>query len=110
MTLKVNGKTRVSTNYNTIYHCRTGSNSRSAWSFPRILAWLGGMNIRVEPGYLIGSGTVGNGCIAEFAAHMDAVTGAVVAPAEYDWLGDGDVITMEAVGLGTLENTVRRPA
>ncbi|HEY9784167.1 MAG TPA: fumarylacetoacetate hydrolase family protein, partial [Candidatus Obscuribacterales bacterium] len=75
--------------------------------FPRILSWLGQQNIAVHPGYVIGSGTIGNGCIAEFTAKIDPKSGQEVEAAKYPWLKDGDVVTMEAKGIGILENTVK---
>ena len=107
MVLKVNGEERSSTNYNTLYHTHPQSGAKQAWSFPRIMAWLGAQNIGLEAGYLMGSGTVGNGCIAEFAAKMDPETGKEIAPAKYAWLKDGDSISMDVEGIGCLENKVK---
>jgi len=106
MILKINGEERSRSNYNTIYHTNP-SGQKAAWSFPRVMAWLGQQNIAMHPGYILGSGTVGNGCIAEFSAKMDPKTGDVLEPAVYPWLKEGDVITMEVEGIGTLENKVR---
>lgn len=61
----------------------------------------------VHPGYLLGSGTIGDGCIAEFSAKIDPQTGQELTPAQFTWLKDGDVVTMEAAGIGVLENKVR---
>ena len=94
MQLKFNGEVRCTSNYNTVY-----------WSFSKILAFLAGENIGVFPNDILGSGTVGNGCIAEFTAKM--VDGKEVEPAKYPWLKDGDVIEMTAEGIGTLKSTVR---
>ncbi|HEY9718344.1 MAG TPA: fumarylacetoacetate hydrolase family protein [Trichormus sp.] len=107
MILHVNGKERSRTNYNTLYHTHPTSGQKAAWSFPRIFTFLGSENIAVHPGYLFGSGTVGNGCIAEFMAKVDPVTGQELAPATYPWLQDGDIVTMEVKGIGVLENKVR---
>jgi 2-keto-4-pentenoate hydratase/2-oxohepta-3-ene-1,7-dioic acid hydratase in catechol pathway len=71
------------------------------------MSWLGQQNISVQPGYVIGSGTIGNGCIAEFAAMVDPKTGAITDPAKYPWLKDGDVVRFEAEGIGVLENKVK---
>jgi len=106
MILTINGKERSRSNYNSLYHTHPTSGEKSAWSFSRIFAWLGKQNISIQPGYLFGSGTVGNGCIAEFMATHDA-TGAEVTPAVYPWLQDGDTVTMEVAGIGVLENKVR---
>jgi 2-keto-4-pentenoate hydratase/2-oxohepta-3-ene-1,7-dioic acid hydratase in catechol pathway len=106
MTLTVNGEVRSQTNYETLYHTHPDTGEKGAWSFPRIFTFLGTQNISVQPGYLFGSGTVGNGCIAEFMAKLDPKTGAEISPAKYPWLKDGDVVKMEADGLGILENKV----
>lgn len=107
MILKVNGEERSSTNYNTLYHTHPQTKAKQAWSYPRIMAWLGAQNIGVEPGYVIGSGTVGNGCIAEFSAKMDPETGKELAPAKFGWLKDGDTVSMDVEGIGVLENKVK---
>ncbi len=105
--LKVNGQERSKTNYTSLYHTHPSSGNKQAWSFPRIISWLGQQDIAVLPGYIIGSGTVGNGCIAEFAAKMDPKTNEVLEPATYPWLKAGDVVTLEAQGIGVLENKIR---
>ncbi len=110
MILKVNGQERSRSNYNTLYHTHPTTQKRAAWSFPRIMAWLGQQNITLYEGYILGSGTVGNGCIAEFCAKIDPKTGDVIEPATYPWLKEGDVVTMEAQGIGVLENKVRIPS
>ncbi len=107
MVLTVNGEERNRTNYNTIYHTNPNTKERGAWAFPRIMHWLGEQNIMVHAGYVLGSGTVGSGCIAEFAAKMDPNTGKEIAPASYPWLKEGDVVRMEVQGIGVLENKVR---
>ena len=107
MILRVNGQERSRSNYQTIYHKHPKTGEKQAWSFPRVMEWLGQQNIAVQPGYIIGSGTIGDGCIAEFSAKLDPKTGAELQPATYPWLKDGDVITMEAAGIGVLENKVR---
>jgi fumarylacetoacetate (FAA) hydrolase len=110
MVLTVNGDERNRTNYNTLYHTHPGTKERAAWSFPRLMAWLGKQNIHLHAGYILGSGTVGSGCIAEFSAKIDPNTGKELAPASYPWLKDGDVVRMEVAGIGVLENKVRVPA
>lgn len=107
LSLKVNGEERSSSNYRTLYHTHPTTGKRGAWSFPRLFAWLGQQNIALQPGYLFGSGTVGNGCIAEFMAKLDPVTGAELEPAKFPWLKDGDTVSMEAAGIGVLSNKVR---
>lgn len=107
MVAKVNGEERCNSNYNTLYHTHPQTKKKAAWSFPRLITFLGRQNIAVHPGYVLGSGTVGNGCIAEFSAKMNAETGEVIEPAKYPWLKDGDVVTLEAKGIGKLENKIR---
>lgn len=107
MVLTVNGEERSRSNYQTLYHTHPATGEKKAWSFPRIIAWLGQENISVHPGYIIGSGTVGNGCIAEFSAKIDPATGNELSPAKYTWLKDGDVVSMDASGIGVLENKVK---
>lgn len=109
MVLTVNGEERNRTNYNTLYHEHPTTKKRAAWSFPRIMSWLGQQNIWMHAGYVIGSGTVGSGCIAEFTSKKDADTGKEITPARYPWLKDGDVVRMEAAGIGVLENKVKIP-
>jgi 2-keto-4-pentenoate hydratase/2-oxohepta-3-ene-1,7-dioic acid hydratase in catechol pathway len=105
--LVVNGEERNNSNYQSLYHVHPQTKEKQAWSFPRIMTWLGEQNISVQPGYILGSGTVGNGCIAEFAAKVDAQTNETIEPAKYPWLKDGDVVRLEAEGIGTLENKVK---
>lgn len=83
MRLTVNGELRCESNYNTVY-----------WSFPKILSFLANENIAVFPGDVLGSGTIGDGCIAEFTP-------------DYPWLKEGDEIVMEAEGIGRLQNWVK---
>ncbi len=106
MTLTVNGEVRSQSNYETLYHTHPESGKKAAWSFPRIFTFLGNENIALQPGYLFGSGTVGNGCIAEFMAKVDPKTGEEITPAKYPWLKNGDTVKMEVEGLGVLENKV----
>jgi 2-keto-4-pentenoate hydratase/2-oxohepta-3-ene-1,7-dioic acid hydratase in catechol pathway len=107
MTLRVNGKERCKSNYNSLYHTHPKTGAKQAWSFPRLISFLGQHNIAVQPGYIIGSGSIGNGCIAETMAKMDPNTGEEIEPALYPWLKDADVVELEAEGIGILENKVR---
>ncbi len=110
MALFVNGEERSRRNYNSLYHTHPGNSKKQAWSFPRIIAWLGQENISVHPGYVLGSGTVGNGCIAEFSAKIDPTTGETLQAAKFPWLKDGDVVGMEVEKIGALESKVRIPS
>lgn len=107
MTLKFNGKERSKSNFQSLYHVHPQTGAKQAWSFPRLMQFLGSQNISLYPGYILGSGTIGNGCIAEFMAKVDAKTGQELEPALYPWLKDGDVVEFEAEGIGTLVNKVR---
>jgi 2-keto-4-pentenoate hydratase/2-oxohepta-3-ene-1,7-dioic acid hydratase in catechol pathway len=107
MRLRVNGEERCNSNFQSLYHTHPKTGKRAAWSFPRLFKFMGDHNIAVQPGYLIGSGTVGDGCIGEFSAKIDPSTGAVLSPARYEWLKDGDTIELDAEGIGTLRNTIR---
>lgn len=50
--------------------------------------------VTLYPGDVIGSGTVGTGCILE------------LGPKVHRWLQSGDVVELTISGLGTLRNTV----
>ncbi|MET0726879.1 MAG: fumarylacetoacetate hydrolase family protein [Acidimicrobiales bacterium] len=53
---------------------------------------------RLRPGDIIGSGTVGTGCILELAL--------VHGPNRHPWLRPGDEVTLEVEGIGALSNTI----
>jgi 2-keto-4-pentenoate hydratase/2-oxohepta-3-ene-1,7-dioic acid hydratase in catechol pathway len=106
MKARVNGELRCDSNYRSIYHINPKTGIKSAWSFPRILQFLGEHNVSVHPGYWIGSGTVGDGSIGEFRSKIDLQSGIVTEAARYPWLRDGDVVELEAEGIGTLSNRV----
>lgn len=93
MSLHVNDELRAYTNFNTIYFTHPKTGELKNWSFAEAVVFMGYMNQGFEEGSLIGSGTVGNGSIAE---HTD----------RYPWLTDGDRICMHAKGLGDLANVV----
>jgi fumarylacetoacetate (FAA) hydrolase len=54
-----------------------------------------GRNTRLLPGDVLGSGTVGTGCILELGDRR--------------WLRPGDVVELEIEGVGVLRNTVGQP-
>jgi fumarylacetoacetate (FAA) hydrolase len=64
------------------------------WTWPQILAHAS-RDTELRPGDVIGSGTVGTGCILELTP--EAVGG---------WLKPGDVVELTVERLGTLRNTV----
>jgi len=66
------------------------------WTFAQILQRTA-YGVRLSPGEVLGSGTVGTGCLLEL--NGSKITDDL-------WLRPGDVVTMEVEGLGRLENTV----
>ena len=80
MIARVNGEERSRGNLGDLYH-----------SWESILA-AAGRNTVLRPGDVIGSGTVGSGCILE---HGDE-----------RWLQPGDEVELEVEGIGVLRNTV----
>lgn len=63
------------------------------WSFGEIIAWASD-SVRLVPGDVIGSGTVGTGCLLE------------LTKAQGPWLNPGDVVELEIEGIGILRNRV----
>jgi fumarylacetoacetate (FAA) hydrolase len=80
MIARVNGEERSRGNLRDMHH---------TWS---ALVATAGRNTVLRPGDIIGSGTVGTGCILE---HGDG-----------RWLERGDVVELEIEGIGTLRNRV----
>ena len=68
------------------------------WTFAEILA-RASYGVTLYPGDVIGSGTVGTGCLLE-------LNGSKVT--DNQWLEPGDQVALEIDGLGRLENTVVR--
>ena len=83
MTAAVNGRVLSRGNAGTMY-----------WTWPQILAHAS-RDTELRPGDVIGSGTVGTGCILELTP--EAVGG---------WLKPGDVVELTIERLGTLRNRV----
>jgi fumarylacetoacetate (FAA) hydrolase len=83
MTARVNGEERSRGNLADIYY-----------SWPAILAQAA-RNTVLRPGEIIGSGTVGTGCILE---HDDG-----------RWLVPGDTVELEVAGIGLLRNRIGPP-
>jgi len=73
-----------------------GEASSMNWTFAQILQRTS-YGVQVHPGEVVGSGTVGTGCLLEL--NGSKVTDDL-------WLKDGDFVVMEVQGLGRLENTV----
>jgi fumarylacetoacetate (FAA) hydrolase len=80
MVARVNGEERSRGNLGDMYH-----------SWQAIVAHAA-RNTRLLPGDVLGSGTVGSGCILE---HGDG-----------RWLRPGDVVELEVEGIGVLRNTI----
>jgi fumarylacetoacetate (FAA) hydrolase len=87
MTCSVNGR-RLS----------DGDAATMNWTFAQILQRCA-YGARVAPGEVVGSGTVGTGCLLEL--NGSGVTRDL-------WLREGDEVVMEVEGLGRLANTVVR--
>jgi 2-keto-4-pentenoate hydratase/2-oxohepta-3-ene-1,7-dioic acid hydratase in catechol pathway len=67
------------------------------WSFGQMLAYAS-RGTRLLPGDVIGSGTVGTGCLLELSALHGAE--------HYPWLQPGDVVIVEVERLGTLTGRI----
>jgi fumarylacetoacetate (FAA) hydrolase len=83
MVARVNGEERSRGNLRSLYHGWEAILARAA------------LNTRLRPGDVIGSGTVGTGCILE---HDDG-----------RWLQVGDVVELEVEGIGVLRNAIAPP-
>lgn len=83
MTAHVNGRVLSRGNSGSMY-----------WTWPQILAHAS-RDTELQPGDVIGSGTVGTGCILELTP--EAVGG---------WLKPGDLVELTIEGIGTLRNRV----
>ncbi len=75
-----------------------------SWSFAEMIAYAS-RGTRVLPGDVIGSGTCGSGCLIELWARGGHRYGSGV-PHEPPPLEPGDVVTLSATGLGSLENRI----
>jgi 2-keto-4-pentenoate hydratase/2-oxohepta-3-ene-1,7-dioic acid hydratase in catechol pathway len=80
MTAEVNGRRYSAGNWSTLY-----------WTFAQMIAYAS-RGTRLRPGDVIGSGTVGTGCILE---HDDG-----------RWLTRGDIVELQIEGIGSLRNRV----
>lgn len=66
------------------------------WTFAQLLERIS-YGVTIQPGEVIGSGTVGTGCFLE-------LNGSKIT--DNQWLKPGDHVVMEIDGLGKLENTI----
>jgi fumarylacetoacetate (FAA) hydrolase len=70
-----------------------GLASEMHWTFAELIAHAS-RNTRLQIGDVIGSGTVGGGCLLEYP------------DGTYPWLQVGDVVELEAEGIGVLRNWI----
>ena len=82
MLARVEGKEISRGNFDQIYY-----------SFPRLIAWAS-QNARLRVGDVLGSGTVGTGCILELGTEV------------HPWLQQGEVVELEIEGIGVLRNRI----
>ncbi len=82
MLARVNGKEISHGNFKDIYY-----------SFPQMIAWAS-RNARLRPGDVLGSGTIGTGCVLEIGTEV------------HPWFQRGDVIELEIDGIGVLRNHI----
>ena len=82
MVARVDGKEIARGNFNQIYY-----------SFPQMIAYAS-RNARLRPGDVIGSGTVGTGCLLE------------IGTVGHLWFQRGETIELEIEGIGVLSNTI----
>ena len=82
MLARINGREVSRGNFNQIYY-----------SFPQMIAWAS-RNARLRVGDVLGSGTVGTGCILELGTEV------------HPWLQRGDVVELEIDGIGVLRNRI----
>ena len=82
MVARVNGEERSRGNFRDMH-----------WSFGQILA-RASESAMLYPGDVIGSGTVGTGCLLE------------LTKAQGPWLQPGDTVELEIEGIGILRNSV----
>lgn len=82
MTASVNGVERSRGNFRDIYY-----------SFAQMIAHAS-RDCNLEPGDILGSGTVGTGCLLE------------LTNGEGPWLAEEDVVELQITGLGTLRNRI----
>jgi fumarylacetoacetate (FAA) hydrolase len=97
MLARVNGQELSRGNFRDIYY-----------SFPQLIAYAS-MNSWLKPGDVIGSGTVGTGCLLELIPAEQEAQAANAGPISRDrlrWLQRGDVVEMGIEGLGLLKNTI----
>jgi 2-keto-4-pentenoate hydratase/2-oxohepta-3-ene-1,7-dioic acid hydratase in catechol pathway len=90
MTATVNGRPYSAGNFSTIY-----------WPFTTMIEYAS-RGTELRTGDVIGSGTVGTGCILELSRAHGADA--------YPWLTPGDVVELSIAGLGSIRSTIRASA
>lgn len=83
MTAAINGKEISNGNFKTIYYSFNEMIERAS------------RGVTLYPGDIIGSGTVGTGCLLEFGSGV------------HPWLKDGDKVELTIEKIGTLTNTIK---
>jgi 2-keto-4-pentenoate hydratase/2-oxohepta-3-ene-1,7-dioic acid hydratase in catechol pathway len=78
-----------------------GNLSELYWSFGEMISYAS-RGTEVRAGDIIGSGTVGTGCIADLSARR--------SPDEYPWLKVGDRVHLEADLLGSIDCVITAAA
>jgi fumarylacetoacetate (FAA) hydrolase len=84
MMARINGETRSTGNFKDMY-----------WSFGDLIA-RASLGVELQPGDVIGSGTVGSGCLLELTKFQGP------------WLQPGDVVELEIDCIGVLRNVIGR--
>lgn len=87
MTATVNGR-----------ECSAGNWSTIHWSFGQMMAYAS-RGTRLVPGDVLGSGTVGRGCLLELSI--------LFGEQEYPWLRAGDRVVLEIEELGAVSGRIR---
>jgi fumarylacetoacetate (FAA) hydrolase len=82
MIARINGREVSRGNFKDIYY-----------TFPQMIAYAS-RNARLRVGDVLGSGTVGTGCILELGTQV------------HPWLQRGDVVELEVEGIGVLRNRI----
>lgn len=92
MTARVNGRLVSRGNWKTIHYSFAEMIERASQATP------------LYPGDVLGSGTVGTGCLLELGTHLP--DGTPIGSGVEGWLGPGDSVELEVERFGTLHNTV----
>lgn len=91
---------RMTASVNGVPYSR-GNLAELYWSFGQMLAYAS-RGTRVQPGDVLGSGTVGTGCILELSS--------LHGSERYPWLTPGDEVCLEVEELGAVVSRITEPA